>query len=80
MKGFVIASIDPTKLKQSIGLEERMIRYTSVIGKNTQEVATQFLAQMPHEKILLSMPIATLKKRIAEIENAAEKHQIILES
>lgn len=80
MKGFIVASINPKLIKQSSGLDEHMIRYTSVMCENMNEISHQFAKQLPDQTILLTMPLDALKKNIRQLEQLAQSKNITMEA
>lgn len=76
MKGFIVVSIDPKSIKQSIGLEEHMLRYTSVISEDAKEIPPQFNEHFPNQTILLTIPVDTLKKNIELVDQMLLSQQV----
>lgn len=78
MKGFIVASVNPKLIKQANGLNEQMVRYTSVMCEDAKEIPEQFAKQFPNQTVLLSMPIDALKKNIQLLEQMAKSKNIEL--
>lgn len=73
MKGFIVASVNKKALRQSVGLESQLIRYTPVMGEDQEAIAKQHQEFFPDYTIIMTMPIDVLKKNIEVIENSIEK-------
>jgi hypothetical protein len=80
MKGFIVASVNPKLIKQSAGLEEQMIRYTSVMCDDVKEIPEQFNKHFPNHTILLTISAATMKKNLQLLEQLAQAQNIALEA
>lgn len=78
MKGFIIASVNEQAVKQSIGLESQVIRYTPVMGEDQETITEQFKEAFPDHIVIMTMPIDVLKKNIEVLEALAKQKDLAL--
>jgi hypothetical protein len=78
MKGFIVTSIDKQGLRQSIGLESQIVRYTPVMADSQEAVIEQFEKAYAQHMIVLVMPIDVLKKNIEVVEKIAKQNDMML--
>lgn len=67
--GFIIASIHQKAVKQALGLESQIIRYTPVLGNDLESIVEQFQKAFPDHIVVMTMPVDILKKNIEVLES-----------
>lgn len=73
--GFIIASINKKDIKQAVGLESHVVRYTPVLGDNQEIVLESFKEAFPDHIIVITMPVEALKQNIEVLDSLSQKRK-----